>query len=260
MARVSTEEETINSYEVGMKKTLNGRLQVNAAAFYYDYRDIQIPITGLDPVTQLNVTAFFNMPKARNLGIELETIWQPIDHLQILANYSYLNAELRNACCFQDPDDPRGLQPGAVLAGNTAAQLAGTGALNQDLKGNPLPSATPHRFTINANYTWEMEPGNLSASLTYVWRDSTYYSIFTDYWNKAKSFGQTDARVLFNDTKGKYTLIGYVKNVFDQRGSAGVSGTRNPSLTATQPNFGFVNQTISYVPPRTYGIELQYRY
>ena len=93
-----------------------------------------------------------------------------------------------------------------------------------------------------------------------MWRDSTYYSIFTDYWNKAKSFGQTDARVLFNDKDGKFTLIGYMKNVFDQRGSAGVSGTRISSFTATQPNFGFVNQTISYVPPRTYGIELQYRY
>jgi len=255
---VTTGKETINAYEVGFKKTFNGHLQVNASAFYYDYHDIQIPISGLDPLTQLNVTRFFNMPKARILGLELETVWQPIDHLQILANYSYLNAELRSACCFQDPDDPRGLQPNVMLSGNSAANLAptSTAALNQDLKGNPLPSSTPHRFTINANYTWQLDPGNVSASLTYVWRDATYYSIFTDYWNKAKSFGQTDARLLFNDKAGKYTLIGYVKNVFDTRGSAGVSGTR---LT-TGPNTGFVNETVSYVLPRTYGVELQYRF
>ena len=253
---VTTNKESINAYEVGLKKTLGGRLQANASAFYYDYQDIQIPITGLDPTTQLSVTRFFNMPKARILGVELETTWQPIDHLQILANYSYLNAELRTACCFQDPDDPRGLQPGVKLSGNTAAQLAGTGALNQDLKGNPLPSSTPHRVTVNANYTWEFEPGNLSASLTYVWRSATDYSIFTDYWNKAKSYGQTDFRVLFNDNKGKYTLIGSVKNVFDTRGSAGVNGTR----LNTGPNTGFVNQTVSYVLPRTYSLELQLRY
>lgn len=257
---VTTEEETINAYEVGLKKTFGGQFQANVSAFYYDYQDIQIPITGQDPVTQLNVTRFFNMPKARILGLEFETVWQPIENLQILANYSYLDAELRKACCFQDGDDPRGLQPGAVLSGNTAAALAGTGSLNQDLKGNPLPSSSPHRVTVNANYTWNLEPGTLSASATYVWRDATYYSVFTDYWNKAKAYGQTDARLIFNDAKGRYTVIGYLKNVFDTRGSAGVSGSRINSITATQPNFGFVNQTVSYVLPRTYGIELQYRY
>ncbi|MDZ4370622.1 MAG: TonB-dependent receptor [Phenylobacterium sp.] len=266
--RVSTDEETINAYEVGLKKTFGGRFQANVSAFYYDYQDIQIPISGLDPVTSLNVTAFFNMPKARVMGLEFETTWQPIDNLQILANYSYLDSELREACCFQDPDDPRGLQPGVVLAGNTAAGLAPTNPngtlnvtpLNQDLKGNPLPSSTPHRVTVNVNYTWEFDPGSLSASLTYVWRDSTYYSIFTDYWNEAKAFGQTDFRTIFVDADDRFTVIGYVKNVFDTRGSAGVSGTRIPSLQPGQPNYGYVNQTVSYVLPRTYGVEFQYRF
>ena len=154
------------------------------------------------------------------------------------------------------------------LSGNTAAALAATNAaggintqsLNQDLKGQSLPSSTPHRVTVNANYTWNLEPGNVSASLTYVWRDETYYSVFNRYYSKAKSFGQTDARVIFNDKDRKYTMIGYVKNVFDQRGSAGISGGRISSLTVVQPNWGFVNQTVSYVPPRSYGVELQYRF
>ncbi len=222
---VTTGKETIDAYEIGLKKTFGGRLQANASAFYYDYKDIQVPITGLNPVTNTNVASFYNLPKARIIGFELETVWQPIDHLQILANYSYLNAEIREACCFQDSEDPRGVQPGVKLAGNTAAQLAGTGALNQDLKGATLPSSTPHRVTINGNYTWETDPGDISASLTYVWRDATYYSIFNRYYNKVKSYGQTDARLIFNDKSRRWTAIGYVKNVFDTRGSAGVTAT-----------------------------------
>lgn len=257
---VTTEDETINAYEVGLKKTFNRTLQVNTSLFFYDYRDIQVPVSFFNTVVSANQTQFVNLPKAENYGLEIETIWQPIDNLQILANYSYLNAKVKEGCCFQDSDDQRGLVPGAQLAGNTAAQLAGTGPLNQDLKGQRLPSSTPHRFTINTNYTWQLEPGDVSASLTYVWRDSTYYSVFNRYYNKAKSFGQTDARVLFTDSNDRFTAIGYVKNVFDTRGSAGANGGRITSLTATQPNFGFVNQTISYVPPRTYGIELQFRY
>lgn len=255
-ANITTGKETIDAYEVGLKKTFGGRLQANASAFYYDYKDIQIPVSGLNPVTNTNVSSFFNLPKARIIGFELETIWQPLDRLQILANYSYLNAEIREACCFQDSEDPRGLQPGAKLSGNTAAQLAGTGALNQNLKGATLPSSTPHRFTVNGNYTWELDPGELSASLTYVWRDATYYSIFNRYYNRVKSYGQTDARLIFTDTDRKWTAIGYVKNVFDTRGSAGVSATR----INTGPNTGFVNQTVSYVLPRTYGVELQRRF
>ena len=256
--RVTTSEELINAYELGVKKTFGGRFQANASAFYYDYKDIQVPLTGLNPILLTNTTEFFNLPKAVNMGFEVETTWQPIDGLQILANYSYLNAKIKEACCFQDPDDPRGVQPGAQLSGNTAAQIAGTGALNQDLDGARLPSSTPHRFTINTNYTWEFEPGNVSASLTYVWRAATYYSVWNRYYNKAKSYGQTDARMLFNDSKGKFTAIAYMKNVFDQRGSAGISGGRN--TTGPIGTIGFVNQTVSYVPPRSYGIELQLRY
>jgi len=270
---VTTDKETIDAFEVGLKKTFGGRLQINTSAFYYDYQDIQVPISFFNPIVSANQTQFVNLPKARNYGLEIETVWQPIDNLQILANYSYLNAKVREGCCFQDPEDPRGQVPGAQLSGNTAAALSptvtnpttgavtlNTAALNQDLKGETLPSSTPHRVTVNANYTWELEPGNLSASLTYVWRDATYYSVFNRYYNKAKSFGQTDARVLFNDKDDKYTVIGYVKNVFDTRGSAGVTADRINSLQPGQPNYGFVNQTVSYVLPRTYGVELQFRY
>lgn len=254
---VTTQEETIDAYEVGLKKTFGGTFQANASAFLYDYQDIQVPITGRDPVTDLNVTRFFNMPKARILGFELETIWQPIDNLQILANYSYLNAELKEACCFQDPEDPRGLQPGVVLAGNTAAALASpTAGLNQDLDGAKLPSSTPHRVTFNVNYTWEFDVGELSASLTHVWKDKTYYSIFNRYYNEGKAWHQTDARLLWNDIDDRYTLIAYVKNIFEQEGVAGADGSR----INTGPNTGFINRTISYVPPRTYGVELQYRF
>jgi iron complex outermembrane recepter protein len=252
--RVTTREETIDAYELGAKKTFGGNLQVNASAFLYDYQDIQVPLTGFNTVLGQNTTEFFNLPKARITGFELETIWQPIHNLQILANYSYLNAEVREACCFQDPDDPRGVQPEARLAGNPNP-LPATGALNQNLAGQKLPSSTPHRVTINANYTWEFDPGSLTGSATWVWRDDTYYSVFNRYYNLAKSWDQTDLRAIWADRDDRYTVIAYVKNVFDSHGSTGISGSR----LNTGPNLGYVNQTISYVPPRTYGIELQYR-
>jgi iron complex outermembrane receptor protein len=89
-----------------------------------------------------------------------------------------------------------------------------------------------------------------------VWKDDTYYSIFNRYYNQGKSWNQTDARLLFNDADDRFTVIGYVKNIFEQEGVAGADGTR----ITTGPNTGYVNRTVSYVPPRTYGVELQYRF
>jgi iron complex outermembrane receptor protein len=278
---VTTQKETIDAYEVGLKKTFGGRLQTNVSAFYYDYQDIQIPLSFFNETISANQTRFVNVPKAENYGLELETVWQPIDGLQILANYSYLNAKIKKGVFTPDPDDPLALQPGAKIA-PASAQAAnacipgrsptGTGAaacsllanVNQDITGARLPSSTPHRFTINANYTWNFDPGSLAISANYVWRDATYYSVFNTYYNKAKSYGTTDFRAVFRDKDDRFTVIGSIKNVFDQRGSAGVSGTRisNASVAnnVNHPLFNKVNETVSYILPRTYGIELQYRF
>lgn len=111
---------------------------------------------------------------------------------------------------------------------------------------------------------WDLAGGSLSASASYVWRAGTYYSVFNRYYSRAKSFGQTDLRVLYSDKNGRFTAIGFLKNVFDQRGSAGVSGARIANTAVgnniNNPLFNTVNQTVSYVPPRTYGVELQYRF
>ncbi len=103
----------------------------------------------------------------------------------------------------------------------------------------------------------DFDVGSLSASLTYVWRDATYYDVFNRYYNKVKAFDQTDARLVFNAREKKYTVIGYVKNITDSRGSTGISASR---INAISANEGFVNETISYINPRTYGVEVQYRF
>ena len=273
---VTTDKETIDAFEVGLKKTFGGRLQTNISAFYYDYKDIQVPLSFFNETIGANQTRFINVPKAENYGLEVEAIWQPIDRLQFLANYSYLNAKIKKGVFAPDPDDPLALQPesqiapasaqaaNACIPGRTPPACSLLVNVNQDITGGRLPSSTPHRFTVNANYTWEFDAGSLTVSSNYVWRAATYYSVFNRYYNKAKSYGTSDLRMLFNDKDDRYTVIGFVKNVFDQRGSAGVSATRitnnQVANNVNHPLFNRVNQTVSYILPRTYGVELQYRF
>lgn len=234
---VTTKEETVDAFEVGAKKTVAGNLQVNASAFIYKYNDLQAVMSTFDPIINGNTSLYANLPKATIKGFEVETIWQPVDNLQINANYAYLDAKVDEGCCYQDPENP--------------------GGGLQDLAGNRLGASTPHRVSFNANYTWELGLGELTASASYVWRSDTYFSVFNEYYNEAKAFEQIDARVIFNDVDDRFTVIGFAKNITDVRGAVVMGASRNTNLG---PNNGFINQSPSFIAPRTYGVEVQYRF
>src|SRR5262249_16222922 len=219
-----------NAYEVGVKKNFGHTLQTNLSAFYYDYQNAQVPLS--QPATgggaSVASSILYNVPKARNIGVELETIWQPIDNLHIPANYSYPHAKSLSAQAI-DPADPAAPAAGATPIQTLAScapnncpsdvysLLSGGGFSRlQNLKGNHLPNSSPHRVTINANYTWRFEPGKLNGSLTYVWRGAQFGSIFDRKYYRAPSWAQVDGRLSWTSANDKYEVILYAKNIFDQ--------------------------------------------
>jgi iron complex outermembrane receptor protein len=278
-----TNPEHVNAYEVGLKKDFGPTFQANAAIFYYDYSNAQVPITVVNTSGSVGPSqgVFFNVPKSVSQGFELETIWQPIEHLQFLFNYSYLDAHIDQAAGVVDPADPAALQPGAkpsTAGGACAANPSGscdvfTGLIQrgQDLSGANLPNAPKNKVAFNANYTFVLDTGSLTGSATYVWRDKQYGSIFNRPYYQAPSWDQTDLRLTYKDKANKYTIIAWVKNVFDDIGYEGgaTAGRRAgfvPAYTLGQSGIGAtpviqgIAPTYTITPPRTYGIELQYRF
>ena len=137
--------EFINSYEIGYKQAIGHNISIDAAAFYYDYNNLQVPISVLNGgVVQ---SEFINSPKAVSEGIEFEGEWSPIHNLLITASsYSYDHTALETGCtlsggvptagslCVVDTNDPDAVEPGA----NPAAGQAAGAARVQSVKGNPL--------------------------------------------------------------------------------------------------------------------------
>jgi iron complex outermembrane receptor protein len=278
-----TNPEHNNAFEIGLKKDFGRTLQTNLAIFYYDYTNAQVPITVVNTSGSVGPSqgVFFNVPKAVSQGVELETIWQPIDHLQLLFNYSYLDAHVDHATGVVDPADPAALQPGAKPSspgGSCAANPAGscdvfTGLIQrgQDISGSNLPNAPKNKVAFNANYTWLFDPGSVTGSVTYVWRDKQYGSIFNRPYYQAPSWDQVDLRLTYKDKANKYTVIAWVKNVADSIGYEGgaTAGRRAgfvPAYTLGQPGIAptpviqGIAPTYTITPPRTYGVELQYRF
>jgi iron complex outermembrane recepter protein len=86
--------ESITSYEVGFKTDwLDRALRVNASAYYYDIKDLQVSrILGLVSPTVL----IFNAPKTTVKGIDLEITARPSRNFEVNIAYGYLDATYKS--------------------------------------------------------------------------------------------------------------------------------------------------------------------
>ena len=243
-----TNPEYIDAFEVGAKKDFGRTFQLNAAVFYNLYDGFQIPLTTINPVSNIQLTQFFNVQKSVSYGAELEAIWRPTSQLQFLLSYSYLNATITKSVPFVDGTDPLATQPGARPVGPAIA-----GQQAQNVVGATLPESPRNKVALNGSYRFDFRPGSLTLSASYIWKDRTYESIFNRPYNLAPSYDQVDLRALWNDASDRYTIILYAKNVFDTKGYDNAFGTL---LSDT----GGVAQNYSYTPPRTFGVELRYKF
>jgi iron complex outermembrane receptor protein len=251
-----TEPELVNAFEVGVKKTIGATIQVNASAFYYQYYNDQQPLGQLGSNGVIN-TIIINIPESRSVGLELEGIWSPIKDLQLSGNYAFLDAEIANmqGQCFQDSADPGAFDKGANQGRgcNTGAN-AGKGL--QDLTNQTLPEAPKHKISLNALYTMHFDPGSLSLSGTYVWKDRTYDSVFNRSYNLSPAYTQVNFRATWTGNDNRYSVIFYVNNLFDSIGYDGTGGLQVTGPSASQT----IDRLVSLTAPRVYGVELQYRF
>jgi iron complex outermembrane receptor protein len=272
-ANPETDKETVDAFEVGLKKTIGKQLQVNLAAFYYDYQNDQIPLS-VQNAQGLVSAQLFNLKDVHIKGVEAEATWRPIDALTISAQYSHLDATVNDpGACFEDTVDPLAQLPGANRTGCTQAAattnattgvVTQPGVILQNLKGQQLPEAPPNKVSLNGLYSWSFEPGRLTLSATYVWKDATYGSLFNRSYARAPSYNEADFRLTWADSQGRYNVIAYVNNAFDELGFDGQTGTllrAGTAATSLNPETAeVIVRDPSFISPRTYGIELQYRF
>lgn len=239
--------EYVDNYELGLKKTIGGRFQINSAIFYADYQGFQAPLTViLNPTTGSTGTQFLNL-EARNWGVELEGQWAPLDNLSIFASYAYLNAEIEEGCCYVDTNDPTAAKSGAKPVGGTPT------ARTQTLVGNRLPMTAENKFNLGANYTFDFSSGSLTLGGTYTYTDDMQTSIFSQANYTAPANEIVDFRALWKDSEDRFTIIGFVKNAFDE---VAYQSSTPSSLTANNT----FRRTVKLNFPRTFGMEFQYRF
>jgi iron complex outermembrane receptor protein len=87
--------EKVKTSELGVKTTLfGGRATINTAAFYSDYKDVQIPgsVIVLGPPVSF-VGTVTNAGAAEIYGLEIESAWKLTDAFSANVNVGYTNAQ-----------------------------------------------------------------------------------------------------------------------------------------------------------------------
>lgn len=142
----SFDPEFVNAFEIGSKNNFgNGAFTINATAFYYKYKALQL--SRIVARTSVNDNVDANI-----YGLELESIVRPVPELAINMGLSYLHTEVSEDKFLSNPRDPSGGRTDAVIikditngsncavastSGNTAGVNGFVNAVNGGLGLNP---------------------------------------------------------------------------------------------------------------------------
>ncbi len=229
--------ETLMDYEVGLKKTWGSFLLLDMSAFYYQYNNLQVPISFAIPspkgdIFQLDLT---NAQRARSYGSELEAVVSPTPDLHLTFVYSYLNTAFEE---FQNPVVGQGLVD------------TSTNIVYSSLRGNPIPYSPKNKFSFSPQYTLHMKGGDLSLSAVYSYQGSEYDGVFNNPNYRARQYQNLDLRALYQPKKTHWTFILYARNV-----------TNSTQFIYHAPSLFYPSLTAYTVnPPFIFGGELQYRF
>jgi iron complex outermembrane receptor protein len=147
--------EIVDAYEAGLKsELLDNRLRLNVAAFYYDYKDIQL--RSLEGASLI----FFNAANSRVYGLDVDFNAVINEHLSVTGGFELLDAKYTRF--------PRGVMNlptpiAAAPAGCTGApnlRQGGTTTFVCDLSGNRMVKSPTFSGNLNVEYTWDTARGS----------------------------------------------------------------------------------------------------
>lgn len=224
-------QESVLSYEAGIKTTVANWLQVNATGFYYDYQNKQLKSKLIDPVFGV-LDALVNVPKTELKGVELEVIASPSQGLTVAGAISYVDAKIKKYS---------GINNAGVI---------------DNFAGAEVPYTPKWNARINADYKWPVGE-NLSAfvgtsitgkssTVSIVGGESAVINNQSDLY-RLNAHVLVDLRAGVSSADGKWRLAVFGQNITNKFYVVNAS-------TDSDAIVRYAGR------PRTWGITLGYRY
>ncbi|HET9644585.1 MAG TPA: TonB-dependent receptor [Burkholderiaceae bacterium] len=235
--------ERLTNIEAGWRaRLMDNRVGLNATVFNMNYRDLQIQTIGKDAVgTPTPVTG--NAADARVRGLEFEGEWLATRNDRINGYFTYLDAKLGR---FVDP-------VAVAYNPNTYNTFAAVQVPHVDANNGGHRLTNAPRFALQGRYahTVPLESGaRVVASVQVYWQSGTYTSLenFGDpLRGYRRSYSRTDLGLHWESADRRWMADAYVYNLENKK-----VFTSAVALHAAT--------VVSYMPPRTLGVRLGYRF
>lgn len=222
--------ETVDSFELGLKSRFaGGRAQLNAAAFLYDYQNLQVQF--VDAAT--GATNLESAPEAEVYGMEVELSAYLTDNFRIDAGLSWLETE------YKDFVSNGVLTPASTLMAGAPGNVAIPGTV---LTGNEL-TRSPN-FTFNLAALWTVPVGE-SGSLDLTANSNYSDQFFFDPANRTfqDDLILTNASATYKRDNSPWSATLWVRNLTDEK----YFGAITPAA---------LGDAAAVAAPRTYGARL----
>lgn len=228
--------ETVDAYEVGFK-TSSHIFSLNAAAFYYDYKDTQVQAT-ISGAGGSIVTQLFNVPRSRIYGAEADATVRIGDNFDVRAALAYTHARYRS---FP-------FAPGYTADPTNPATLGGLLFANVSVNASGKTMVRAPEFTASSTFSYHTSLGGdntLEATLSPYYSSRVYFTF--DNTLSQKPYVTLDAAVKLTLEKN-ITFSVFGRNLTDSIYAIGKSQNALSLLTA------------GYAMPRTYGVSFGYAF
>jgi len=220
--------EKLTAYEIGWKSQLLGnRMQFNGAAFYYDYRDIQVfslAATSSGGVSQ----TIANASKGRLTGMEAELKALVTERLKVGAGLGLLDTK------YEDPT--------LGLFGHKGQFFRGY--------GNSFISAPKVDLNLSTDYSIPVNNWDIRLHGDYDYRTKRDFDITARPQVSGGAYGLSNARGAIGPRGGNWDIALWAKNILNKEY---VSFVADLSGTA-----GFYETY--YGAPRQFGVQFNARY
>lgn len=222
--------ETVTSYEVGYKGTVNdGRTQISANAFIYDYEDMQAIFgEGLRQVVD-------NVGQVDGTGFEFEVRTALGDNVSLRLGGSWFDSEAVDVQVF--------CGAGEVLTGSADA-----------CEGESIPWAPEWTAFAIIDANFPTGGGEVFTNVAWSWEED-YRGDWPDksiIFQRIAALNQTDFRLGYRTDKWRVTA--YVENVFD---NIWYDGNYADDPTPTNP---YAQHAFGPSRPRTSGVRFSYEF
>lgn len=255
--------EKMKNHEVGAKLDLFDRMvTLNIAGYWYKLKDLQINKTiGGGPTGY--TTIFENAARTEAKGVEIEWMLRPVHAVRLSGGLSYTDSKYKDFLTL-DPLDPRNVaQPGqpaynpvtnpdpTAFGAPCVDGSANIGGCQIQLAGYRTRNSPKWSYNVHGELDLvdRSNIGTVTLAGDMSGKSTIYFTEFNRLSEGAKSFTLFDAALRWTSSKENVTASLWIKNIAD---------TLRASSTFAISTGRVIGAT--WLPPRTYGFTIGYRY